>query len=80
MAGTPHTALNNSHRAFFRDPLERARLEGAGLDVVLTKSYTVAQLQHALVQSVARPSEGSHVHLYVPAASSGILTGNQRGP
>ena len=56
MAGTPHTALNNSHRAFFRDPRERARLEGAGLDVVLTKSYTVAQLQHALVQGVARPS------------------------
>ena len=35
------------------DALERARLEGTGVDVVLPKPYTVAQLTHALVQGVS---------------------------
>jgi hypothetical protein len=34
--------------------LERARLEGTGVDLVLTKPYRVAQLKHALAQGVAR--------------------------
>ena len=40
------------------DALERARLEGSGVDVVLTKPYTVAQLTHALVQGVALIQQG----------------------
>ena len=36
------------------DALERARLEGTGVDLVLSKPYRVAQLKHALAQGVAR--------------------------
>ena len=36
------------------DALERARLEGTGVNVVLAAPYTVPQLTHTLVQGVAR--------------------------
>ncbi|MGB4782602.1 response regulator, partial [Candidatus Methylomirabilis sp.] len=41
------------------DTVEHDRLEGTGVDVVLAKPYTVAQLQHALVQGVALTRRGA---------------------
>lgn len=40
------------------DAVERDRLDGTGVDLILAKPYTVAQLTHALTQAVALTSRG----------------------
>jgi FixJ family two-component response regulator len=36
------------------DAMENERLEGTGVDVILAKPYTEANLKHAIAQAVAR--------------------------
>jgi CheY-like chemotaxis protein len=45
------------------DALERARLGGTGVDLVLAKPYTVAQIKHALAQGVALTQRGGATDL-----------------
>jgi signal transduction histidine kinase/ActR/RegA family two-component response regulator len=45
------------------DVLEHARLEGTGVDVVLSKPYTVTQITHALVQGFVLTQQGGATDL-----------------
>jgi two-component system capsular synthesis sensor histidine kinase RcsC len=45
------------------DALEQVRLGGTGVDLVLAKPYTVAQIKHALVQGFVLTQQGGATDL-----------------